>query len=332
MNIAVFGYYNHLNAGDDRLQYCLTRLLKGHTVVFLPHYTLPPNAYLNTFDWILIGGGGLIFERVGIWQNVKGWSSACRANIGVIGIGVNRIGHELEEELAALIDRCHFFYVRDQESKQLLDHLFGHHSKVEVLPDLSWCYPLSTSVSKEATGIALNLLPCTWKPYEPEAWVEALEALPTRPVRPFPFHFGDDRDADLLKSFFPDYTPEEFTLEPLLRSKILLACRFHAIIFAMQVGQLFIAINYDVKVHRLLAEANLTELELQTNEPHLLQEKLAFVNKNEEMLRAKISTYVSEQISKAVGMVEKSQQQISAASDNKAWSMKPYVKKLLLRK
>jgi hypothetical protein len=36
--------------------------------VFLPHYLPPPKEYLETFDWILIGGGGLVFERLGYGQ------------------------------------------------------------------------------------------------------------------------------------------------------------------------------------------------------------------------------------------------------------------------
>lgn len=50
MKIAVFGYYHSLNAGDDRIQYSITKLLEGNTVVFLPHYLPPPREYLETFD------------------------------------------------------------------------------------------------------------------------------------------------------------------------------------------------------------------------------------------------------------------------------------------
>jgi len=273
MKIAVFGYYNALNAGDDRIQYCITRLLQGHTVIFLPHYLPPPKNFLQTFDWILIGGGGLVFERIGIWRNIKSWLRHCNAKIGVLGLGVNHTTPELLVELEALIEHCDFFYVRDQLSKALLNH----HSKVEVYPDLTWCYPLQCENIGLANGLALNLLPCHWNPYNPKEWVNELS---DQTVHPFPFHFGHYQDFDLLKEFFGESVTQEFSLQPLLKSNILIACRFHAIVFAMQLRKPFVAINYDDKVRRLLDESNLETLGLETTEHYHLKEKLNYIASN----------------------------------------------------
>src|SRR6185436_6357089 len=50
VNIAVFGWYHHRNAGDDRIQQCLTRWLDGHTLAFLPAGRRPPVHLLRTYD------------------------------------------------------------------------------------------------------------------------------------------------------------------------------------------------------------------------------------------------------------------------------------------
>jgi len=290
MKIAVLGYYHVLNAGDDRIQFCINRLVQGHTVVFLPHYLVPPKEYLQSFDWILIGGGGLVFDPVGIWASPQ-WISGCRAKIGVLGLGVNRVSADLLKSVSMLIERSEFFYVGDEQSWALL----AHHPKVEVHTDLSWCFPLSQHQGG-GEGIALNLLPCSWKTFRLDNWVNALSGFD---VHPFPFHFGKERDADLLRGYFGDRTPTEFSLEPLQRSEMLVACRFHAVTFAMQMGKPFVAINYDDKVQRLLADADLSECLLETTEPMLLAEKIQFVLTHQEFLQRKIAAYAQSQVQKA---------------------------------
>lgn len=305
MKIAVFGYYHALNAGDDRIQYCLTRLLQGHTVVFLPHYLPPPRAYLQTFDWILIGGGGLVFEKVGIWSQVKDWLKHCKAKIGVLGLGVNQVTPDLWSEVVQLIDRSTFFYVRDQPSKALLNH----HPKVEVYPDLTWCYPLRSQRSSPGTGIALNLLPCHWKDYDPQAWVQELA---DRTVHPFPFHFGRQRDFDLLNGFFPDMVPSEFSLQPLIKSETLVACRFHAIVFAMQLGKPFVAINYDDKVKRLLNESHLTDFCLETTEYGLLNQKLSDISRDRDRILTQIQQFASDNQQQAQQLITSVQSHLAS--------------------
>lgn len=297
MKIAIFGYYNALNAGDDRIQTCLVRILRGHTIVFLPHYITPPIQYLQTFDWILIGGGGLVFERVGIWSNVQKWVQKCKANIGVLGLGINKVTQDLENELLSLIEASTFFYVRDATSHSLL----GNHPKVKIFPDLTWCYPLASYTSPYEHGIALNIVPCHWKTFDHKAWVDA--CLP-HSINPFPLNFNIDRDFDLLTNFFGSSVPSEFSLSPLHESRVLVACRYHAIIFAMQLGKPFIAICYDDKVERLLNESELAECGLKTHESHQLEETLEYVLSNQSDLKEKIAMFASDQIQKSQKLKE----------------------------
>jgi polysaccharide pyruvyl transferase WcaK-like protein len=296
MKILVLGYYNFLNAGDDRIQYSITRLLEGHTVVFLPHYLPIPKEYLENFDWILIGGGGLVFERVGIWVDVKKWAKASKAKIGVLGLGVNRVPEDLRPELHSLVEAAEFFFVRDFQSKKLLHN----HQKVQVYPDLTWCFPLfSGTLESESKGVALNILSCHWKEFNHDAWIEALKDFK---VYPFPFHFGQSRDFDLLKRYFEYDTPTEFSIQPLLECEVLVACRYHAIVFAMQLGKPFIAINYDEKVFRLLQESNLKECCLETTEHDLLKDKLQYVLSHKAEIHQKISGYAQSEKANAQTM------------------------------
>ncbi|MTJ11412.1 polysaccharide pyruvyl transferase family protein [Anabaena sp. UHCC 0187] len=328
MKIAVFGYYNALNAGDDRIQYSITRLLQGNSIVFLPHYLSPPQEYLQSFDWILIGGGGLVFERVGIWVNTKQWIKKCKAKIGVFGLGVNRVSPDLLPDLYDLIESSEFFYVRDEQSRSLLNN----HPQVEVHPDLTWCFPLpvepNTSVSNK---IAINLVPCHWKEFDVEMWLKELSKFQ---LNPFPLNFNKNRDFDLLKTYFGDITPQEFSLQPLRESEILVACRYHAIIFAMQMGKPFVAINYDEKVERLLKEANLSELCLETTQSALLPEKINFILANQAEIRDKIKLFVDRQQERSVHLTESIQKYLKYTQKDSRTSFgyfKAIVKQILNR-
>ncbi|WP_019508575.1 polysaccharide pyruvyl transferase family protein [Pleurocapsa sp. PCC 7319] len=313
MKIAIFGYYNFFNAGDDRIQHCLKRIFSGHILVFFPHFLPPPNLkYLNTFDWIIIGGGGLVRERVGIWVNMSRWLKGLRANVGVIGLGVNSITPELSRELSTLLDYAQFFFVRDSKSKQLLNN----DSRVEVYPDLTWCFPLAKTTDTFNNTIAINLTPCHEQKFEPDKW---LERCSHQNLIPFPLYFTKNRDYWLLQKYFGDRpdaiashpVPEEFDLQPLRTSKMLIACRFHAIVFAMQLGKPFIAINYDDKVKRLLTESNLAHLCLEPNEYHLLPEKINFVESHRHEIERTINIYATQQTYQAKIILDKLNQNIA---------------------
>lgn len=289
MNIAIFGYYNFFNAGDDRIQHCLNKIFQGHVIVFFPHFLPPPNPdYLNTFDWIIIGGGGLVIEHIGIWVNMSQWLKKLRANIGVIGLGIKHINPQLSSELFVLLDYSKFFFVRDQKSKQLLNN----DSRVSVHPDLTWCFPLNNTIKYFDNKIAINLTPCAEQDFNPDRWIEQCKI---ETLVPFPLYFTKNRDYWLLQKYFGEQVPEEFDLEPLIKSKMLIACRYHAIIFAMQLGKPFIAINYDDKVKRLLIESNLADLCLELDEYNLLTSKINYIEANYQEIVQKIAIYVEEQ-------------------------------------
>lgn len=298
MNIAIFGYYNFFNAGDERIQHCLKRIFQGHIITFFPHFLPPPHLdYLNTFDWIIIGGGGLVRERVGIWVGMSQWLKVLRANVGVIGLGVNSLTPELTSEVFSLLDYAKFFFVRDRKSKQLLNN----DVRVEVHPDLTWCFPFEQSYDNVQDTIALNITGCEGK-FKTAQWLEQLDS---EQVVPFPLYFTKDRDYVLLTKFFGEIVPQEFTLEPLIKSKMLIACRYHAIVFAMQLGRPFVAINYDDKVKRLLVESGLNNCCLELDQSNLLKKKIRYLQVHELEIKDKVKSYAQEQIELAQVMLNK---------------------------
>lgn len=293
MNIAIFGYYNFFNAGDDRIQYCIKRILKGNNLVFFPHFLpAPPLQYLNTFDWILIGGGGLVIERVGIWKDMSKWLKPLKANVGIFGLGINNITKDLLNELSSLLDKATFFFVRDRQSKELLNN----DQRVEVHPDLTWCFPLQNKTKPQKDRYAINLTPCSWKDFDSDMWIHEMSGID---LIPFPLYFTKERDYKLLQKYFGNSVNQEFSLEPLLNSEMLIACRYHAIIFAMQLGIPFIAIAYDDKVRRLLEDCNLSYLCLNTDESHLLKQKIDYIKSNKSSIIKTINKYAVLQQNKA---------------------------------
>lgn len=305
MQIAIFGYYNFFNAGDDRLQHCLKRIFQGHIIVFFPHFLPPPSSdYLNTFDWVIVGGGGLVRQRVGIWVDMALWLKNLRVNVGVMGLGINSIFPELSSEVFSLLDYAKFFFVRDEKSKQLLNN----DPRVEVYPDLTWCFPFSKSLESPSETIAINLTPCPGQGFEPDKWIEQCHE---QNLVPFPLYFTKQRDYWLLQKYFGSNVPEEFTLEPLMNSKMLIACRYHAIAFAMQLGKPFIALNYDDKVKRLLLESGLDELCLELDQYRLLTQKINFVEAHFQEIEQRINVYAEQQISQAQILLRELNQHIA---------------------
>lgn len=272
--IAVLGYFNELNAGDDRLSYCIRKLFEEHSVTFLSHNHTPHVSYLNSFDWVLIGGGGLAFNdnRVGIWKNMRWWLSRVKANIGVIGLGVNNPSQALREELLALVDRCQFFYVRDYQSHANLNFDI----RVKVYPDISWWFPVPkpyNQQSKTANSLAINLVYCPWKAFDYSSWVKVCSPFH---LNPFPLRFStENSDVRILRQYTKlSNIPNEFTLEPLYNSDLLVGCRFHSIIFSIQILKPFVAIGYDDKVKVLLDQGGLSEFYLDTEQYSCLPDLL----------------------------------------------------------
>jgi hypothetical protein len=232
MNIAVFGWYHHRNAGDDRIQQCLTRWLEGHTLSFLPAGRRPPVHLLRTCDAAILGGGGLIRDRGGMFRDMARWVRAAGIPVALAGVSVEGITPELRAELRAFLDVCCFAWFRDRGSLAEV----GEHPRAFVAPDVTWLYPFEPAPG-EGDGVAVT------------------SADLTAPVAlyPWPLYFENGGDA----AAFRPPVPEEFDLEPARRAAAVLTRRFHGLLFALQLGRPVLVGSAAPKVRRFLEDNGL---------------------------------------------------------------------------
>lgn len=272
MNIAVFGWYHHQNAGDDRIQRCLTRWLDGHTLAFLPAGRPAPVSLLRTYDAAIIGGGGLISQRGGVFRAMRGWLRAAGIPAALVGVSVENLDSDLRRELRAFMDRAVFTWFRDQGSLEAV----GSHPRAFVAPDLTWLYPHPPADARDVEdpaggdGIAVSLR--AEKGLDPDAWRASLEALGAR-LHAWPFYFeGGDRvnpggDAALLANLLDQPPLHEFDLAPVYRASAVIAGRFHAAQFAIQAGRPLVAVSSRPKMHRFLDEHGLGDFCISEDRP-----------------------------------------------------------------
>lgn len=254
MNIAVFGWYHHRNAGDDRLQYAITRWLDGHTLAFLPAgRRTPPASFLRTYDAVLIGGGGILQRRGGVFRDMARWVKRAGIPVALVGVSAERLPDDLRRELRAFLDVCCFAWFRDDASLRAV----GTHPSAFVAPDLTWLYPFPVLPVGDGTGTAVSLRAGAGLPVD--AWQRSLGAL-TGPVRPWPLYFESRADARVLEAVVPDgAVPDEFTLEPLTDTSVVVSSRYHGLVFGVQSGRAVIGVGGEPKVRRFLDEAGLGE-------------------------------------------------------------------------
>jgi len=277
MNIAVFGWYHHRNAGDDRIQYCISRWLDGHTLAFLPAGRPVPVHMLRTYDAAIIGGGGLIMTEGGVFKKMSRWISAAGIPVACVGVSVEALTPGLRDELREFLDQCCFGWFRDQAS---LDEI-GPHPNAFVAPDITWLYPFPL-LPAASNGVALCLRKRNGLAIE--KWKRAVEQLGER-VTPWPLYFEEGGDAEILRRVMPgESIPDEFNLAPLKESAIVIAERYHGVIFALQSGRPALAVSSLPKTRRFMKEHDLSQWCTSETEPEKLRVVLQSMNDNREKL------------------------------------------------
>jgi polysaccharide pyruvyl transferase WcaK-like protein len=317
MRIAVFGYYHKRNEGDDRLQRAITQVLGDeHELIFFRHDSLPPISYLRTCDWVLIGGGGLIFRHVGVWRDVRRWVLRSGVRVGILGVSVGDISSDMRGDIDDLLSVAEFVFVRDEESRDILGH-----SNVQVGPDLSWMIPHSFRELTRGAGIAVNLGYCDPVGFRPDTWMHALRTQ-SHHLRPLPFYYSSahrNGDDGFLAAYFAD-VPQEFSIVNLTDANVLVGFRYHAITYAMQTGTPFVAIAYDHKVRRLCSEAGVAHLCLAPDRAEQLPEALDAVTANYSTITAALADIRQRHCTRAAEMRSQIVRHIeSTANASRRW-------------
>ncbi len=246
MNIAVFGWYHHRNAGDDRIQQCLTRWLEGHTLAFLPAGRRPPLHLLRTCDAAILGGGGLIRDHGGLFRNMARWVRSAGIPVALAGVSVEGMTPELRADLRSFLDVCAFAWFRDRGSLEAV----GEHPNAFAAPDVTWLYPYEPAAGP-GDGLAVTGGPGS------NLSRDELAALGV-PIRPWPLYFENGGDAARLQALLPGRpVPEEWDLEPARSAAAVLTSRFHGLLFALQLGRPALVDSQTNKVRRFLEDNGL---------------------------------------------------------------------------
>ena len=187
MNIGILGWWRASNQGDFAIRRNLEHALAPHCVVpiDLPfELTRDEVDRLNLLDFLLLGGGGLFQDAPPVPFDIfDTWGAQLKTPIGVVGVGIDAVTPEYHLAVSSLVEQARFFYVRDRESQDLIQH-----PKVQVMPDLSFLCPFPQAIAapisqrQPVCGINLRTLPSL----DVDQWMRVLRQLPVHlPRHPF---------------------------------------------------------------------------------------------------------------------------------------------------
>ncbi|WP_325166443.1 polysaccharide pyruvyl transferase family protein [Thermohalobaculum xanthum] len=269
----MFGWYHQHNAGDDRLMQCIERWLFDHELVFFPHhYGAPPNDLLEWADYVILGGGSIANEVNGVFSDMRRWIR--RAGVPVFCCGINVSYHpEFREEFNAVIESGGLIWVRDKESELWL----GEHDEIVVGPDISWLYPAVFDLEKKPGSVAVNLRPWEKTAWDKLEWVRLTEGAGLAPVA-WPLCFRRSSDVHALeRAGFRDIGA---SFDPTIPSRVelIIAMRFHAVVFAVQAGVPFLALDNTKKLQNLLSQIDLRSALVPSDSVNNLLERLHTVD------------------------------------------------------
>jgi len=295
MNIGVMGYYGFGNVGDEVILDVLRQYLAPHSVIAIP-LGLPPSEItfqrLNNFDFFILGGGGLYNSPIppSPFFCFDRWMDRLATPLGVLGLGVDVLPPEYVPVTRQLVEATQFFVVRDEQSKQLIDH-----PKIQVAPDLTFFHPIRVYPnSKGHTDIVCGVNIRGGKGDQLDlSWARSIARLPVaKRAIPFALH-PELNDREILLEVDP-HCPDRFS--PCIYSgiDILVGFAFHSLIFAIQNGVPAVAINYKPKVRRLMEEVGLGEYVLELEEWDKLPECFARAIDNRTNIRQRMLDYTAD--------------------------------------
>jgi polysaccharide pyruvyl transferase WcaK-like protein len=312
MKIALIGYYNHKNYGDDRILYCLTRYFSDHDFLIFGSWQEAESELeeINRCDYILIGGGGLILRDIG---TCTGFVEKLKKPFALIGIGIEAEHRSMNSFFEVVKEKAVFILLRDNESRRIL----GDHHKVIVGPDLTFLFPFAVVPEHKKDVCGLNLR--DWYYWEGVLYgryyniMRRLDAAvpylkyfyplpkwePAKVVKtvknrfensfPIPFYFEPDffNDTRLLSRYY-EKVPDNFDISLYNDIRYLIGMRFHSIVFAVQCGIPFISLSYQPKNIAICTEMGFPELSLSIYKTGRLEEKIDYVKTHYTTIRERL--------------------------------------------
>lgn len=298
--VVVSGYYGFDNFGDEAILSLLINYLKKNCfdVVVLsadPRKT-SMNYFvnsINSFDFFqvsgiikhsdfLISGGGSLLQDVTSLKSLLYYlwviflALRYKKKIIIFAQGIGPIKNKLAKLLTIFIlKRCDYVSVRDLKSAEFLN---GAGVKASLLCDPIFSLNLNLKNSKGIVGVQLRDF------YSMNDFLlnrlarQVIKDFYDKKIRIFSFQDSLDlsvcvRFNNILKSLKPDMDTEivheldiSQVIDKISELEYMIAMRFHALIVAMKMGIKTVAINYDVKVQKLAAEADIPLISMSAGE------------------------------------------------------------------
>ncbi|WP_435134200.1 polysaccharide pyruvyl transferase family protein [Formosa sp. A9] len=327
MKIGILGWYYQNNAGDDRILECLSGKLKALGVtdvaVFIAWEELETKIHdINTCDFLLVGGGGLILRNT---NRVVDLMERVTIPWGFIGVSIDSVGNDNIDFITYIAKHAKFVVVRDKFSVDIFNNYMD--GNLFLAPDLTFLnpYPKASNSGEQGT-VALSLRP--WKAnifkqytrnyhrfnklnhklpflssvlglWDIKKFLNLVKISTTKRITPFPLHINSKNGDNLLFRDYLNFNEElEFNINDLRNSDYLIGMRLHSLIFATQMGVPFIAVSYANKIDNYLADLGMLEFCVNVNDFKKLPNKIKALQSNRtrivEMLVSKSDKNQSE--------------------------------------
>jgi polysaccharide pyruvyl transferase WcaK-like protein len=328
MKIAVFGWYGHDNAGDERIKYCLQSFLMDlggiKTVDFYDLHNEAIKGATSKFDdynLVIIGGGGLILSRHNYHDFIMG------INTRVVTLGIS-----IETELKgnprkfaqALLEKSEAVLVRDKASYEKIQTLESH-DKARVTSDLTFLVPFTPILNTQKNKLGINLLPkpkhiqystlsnkfinfllCQLERFgfinllQTVSFSELINALEEKfSCLPIPMYCAQQQgliptyrknDVNFLKEYF-DSVSDIFSDDMLDECFALLSMRLHGSIFAIQKNIPVISFQYLPKNMNFMKEVGLQNFVIDSANIKDFLILLDKIQKDDTLIRDQMASY-----------------------------------------
>lgn len=329
MKIAVFGWYGHNNAGDERIKYCLDHFLKQQGgISAVDFYDLHEHAIhgqtdkFDHYDLVIIGGGGIILSQCNYHDFIYG----IKTKIATLGISVERrvLSGNTKKFAQALLEKSIIVIVRDEQSKKKM-LACGMDKDIKVSGDLTFLEPYEVSNPVEDDIIGVNLLP------KPKNFDYSLLSIPMIDwfvrqadrfklqgffptvdfnellkflrrdfeLLPIPLYCVRQNqdvpllhksDVEFLEQYFPQ-VPQNFVDDNIDRCRAFLSMRLHGSIFAVQKGVPIVSLAYLPKNYNFMSAAGLSEYVIDDFSQRSMETVLAKIDKGYSMIRQKMQAF-----------------------------------------
>lgn len=338
MKIAIFGWYGHHNAGDERIKFCLHSFLMSQggisTVNFYDLHEEAIHGATNKFDnydLIIIGGGGLILSR----HNYHDFILGIKTKIVTMGISVETaLKGNPRKFTQALLHKSEHFLVRDHKSANMI-HALNSGVPVKVSSDLTFLVPYDSAGVLNTNGtIGINLLPkpqdfnyaTLSSPYlsfmlgqlgrigfsnilRVISFKEMIERLNKQyTLLPIPLYCAHQNpsgpiyqknDVNFLNIYFGK-VQDSYSHTLIDQCQVFLSMRLHGAIFAVQKGIPVISFEYLPKNKNFMREVGLEDFAIKDTKPELIVKLVERCLKEEASLKEQMAVF-TDNASKKIG-------------------------------